>query len=93
MQTDWQTTHISPDGLHLQADCNSGASRLVKHATCNCGQQVLIEFDAKYSSRRDRKRVFYAESADNECAFRCRGCYEPVSDCVPGAQYEEQPNT
>lgn len=93
MQTDWQTTHISPDGLHLQTDCNSGTSRLVKHATCACGQAVLIEFNAKYAGRRDRKRVFYADSADNVSAFRCRGCHEPVSDCVPGAQYEEQPNT
>ena len=92
MQTDWQTTHISLDGLHLQADCNSGASRVVKHATCACGQSVLIEVNAKHSNRRDRKRVFYADSPDNLSAFRCRGCHEPVSECVPGAEYDEQPN-
>ena len=92
MQTDWQTKTIAPNGHLLQIDCNSGRERQIKHADCKCGQPVLIEFNAQFSSRRDRKRVFYAHSPDNLNAFRCRGCHEPVSECVPGAGYDEQPN-
>ena len=92
MKPDWQTTTIAPGGLLWQIDCNSGRERQIRHSDCRCGQHVLIEFNAQYSSRRDRKRVFYADSPDNLCAFRCRGCHEPVSDSVLGAEYDEQPN-
>lgn len=93
MNTDWQTKTIAPNGHLVQVDCNSGAERHIQHASCKCGQAMLIEFDAKYSNRHDRKRVFYADSPDNLNAFRCRGCHEPVSDCVPGANYEVRSNT
>lgn len=91
MQTDWQTKTIAPDGRHLQVDCSTGAERIVQHASCKCGQPVLIEFNARYGNRRDRKRVFYADSPDNLCVFRCRSCHEPVSDSVPGAEYVALP--
>jgi hypothetical protein len=90
-RSDWHTKTITPDGCHLQLDVSSGRERMVRHAECKCGQPVLIEFNARYSSRRDRKRVFYADSPDNLCVFRCRSCHEPVSDSVPGAEYEALP--
>ena len=92
MQADWQTTTILPNGFHAQVDCNSGVERTVQHATCNCGERVLIERNARYSGRRDQKRIFYADSADNLCAFRCRGCLDPLHISVDGADFDTQPN-
>ena len=93
MQTDWQAKTIWPNGLYVQIDCNSGRERTVRHAACNCGEQVLIEYSSRYCDRADGKRVFYPESADNVCVFRCRGCHECVHLSVPGAEYGPQPNT
>lgn len=62
------------------------------HATCKCGQVFLIERTLR-TCRADGKRVFYSDDEDNWCAFRCRKCHSPVHESVPGAEFEDAPQT
>lgn len=84
---DWQITTILPNDLFIETDCNSGQTRRIRKTICNCGQAMLIEFDA-HSARADKKRIFYPDGPDDWwCVFRCKKCGEPVHDTVPGAEF------
>lgn len=61
----------------------------IEKSTCSCGQPMLIERNAN-SCRADKKRVFYPDQEDTGfCVFRCKSCHQPVSESVPGAEYEK----
>ena len=60
-------------------------------SACKCGQKFLIEKKSGMGTNRaDGKRIFYPGEEDvGLCAFRCRGCQEPVHETVPGAEFGE----
>lgn len=67
---------------------NTGEKRKLRKSTCICGQPVLIQLHGN-SLRLDGKRVFYPDELDTgKDAFRCKTCLRPVSESVPGAEYE-----
>ncbi len=55
---------------------------------CACGQEFVIERGCVGVCRRDGKRVYPADRADNgwDC-FRCPKCEEVVAETVPGAEH------
>lgn len=87
-EPDWQVTAILTDDLFIETDCNSGRKRKIRTTNCKCGKPVEIQYDAN-PGRKDRKLVYHPEDRGTGwCLFRCKGCGKPVSDCVPGAEYD-----
>jgi len=89
---DWQITAILADNLLIQTDCNSGEKRRIRRTQCLCGEAMLIEYNAKTSCRRDKKRVFYADDDANSLwgAVRCRGCSGLVKETVVHAEMDDK---
>ena len=84
---DWQVTAILADNLFIETDRISGDTRRVKKSRCECGKEVWIEYDTT-GFRKDGKRIFYPYHDEYHHVFRCENCSKPVSESVPGAEYD-----
>jgi len=85
---DWRTTEQLNDNLFVQTDYYSGDTRQVEKSQCQCGKEIWIEYGVE-GFRADRKRVFYPHQDEFHHVFRCDQCSSPVSESVPGAEYDQ----
>ncbi|AJF08214.1 hypothetical protein [Geoalkalibacter subterraneus] len=86
---DWQVVEKISEDCFYEVDQHTGRKRKIEKSRCCCGQPVLIEREGNLG-RGDGKRVFYPDEPDlGWDAFRCKSCHAPVSESVPGAEYEK----
>lgn len=77
----WETTGVLADNLFIQTDAHSGEKRKVRSSECDCGQPVMIEYNALLG--KNGKRAFYPEDDnENTLVSRCKQCLSPVHESV-----------